>query len=226
MNDENNFKLTEREAGLLERIAEATKMECWFYIDEDCRCHDLEGEMPGATDAELVSMLEDGLAYALEEEQSGGFSPEEAKEVEAVFKRARIARCEWQGFGALVHVKNSDRVLPTYRLTGMFEEGVYLPKSYAPDLWVAMTVAPDAQEPSFPSYLDPYTRKADDDDFRDGFMGVVWMKRKDLDPDILKAIDAGKRLIVEYERDESRTGGVGPDLDRFPIWRTRKYRSA
>ena len=85
------FKITKHEAAILDRIAEATKMDCWFFIDEDLHVHDIEGDMPDATEADLVIMLEEGLGYGLDEPQSGGLSPEEIKIAEACFKRARLA---------------------------------------------------------------------------------------------------------------------------------------
>lgn len=86
-----SFSLTTEEANLLERIAEATKMDCWFRIDGDLHVIDAEGEMPDASEAELVCMLEDGLGYGLDEPQSGGLNPEEIGIVEACFKRAHAA---------------------------------------------------------------------------------------------------------------------------------------
>ena len=84
-----DFKLTVEEAALLERIADATKMDGWFYIDPDLHVHDIE-ENNVISDAEGVCLLEDGLAYGLDEPQSGGLSSEEIKIVEACFKRARV----------------------------------------------------------------------------------------------------------------------------------------
>ena len=83
------FAITVQEANLLDRVASATKMDCWFYIDEDLHAHDLEGALPNASDAELVCVLEDGLGYGLTEPQSGGLTEEEAKIVQACFNRAR-----------------------------------------------------------------------------------------------------------------------------------------
>lgn len=84
------FKLTVEEANLLDRIATATKMDCWFYIDEDLHVRDIE-EGNISSDAEGVCMLESGLSYGLDEPQSGGLNPEEIKIAEACFRRARAA---------------------------------------------------------------------------------------------------------------------------------------
>lgn len=96
MDEEEQFRLTVDEANLLDRVASATKMDCWFCIDGDCRVHDIEGDgsILDGHDAELVCLLEDGLAYGLDEPQSGGLTPEEIKVVEACFSRARAA-CEY-----------------------------------------------------------------------------------------------------------------------------------
>ena len=85
------FKLTVEEANILDKIADATKMDGWFYIDEDLHVHDIE-ENSISSDAEGVCLLEDGLAYDLDEPQSGGLNPEEVKIAEACFKRARAAK--------------------------------------------------------------------------------------------------------------------------------------
>jgi hypothetical protein len=91
MGKKQEFKLTVEEANLLDRIAEATKMDGWFYIDPDLHVHDIE-ENNVSSDAEGVCLLEDGLAYGLDEPQSGALSPEEIKIVEDCFKRARAAK--------------------------------------------------------------------------------------------------------------------------------------
>lgn len=85
------FTLTLEEAKLLDRIADATKMDCWFQIDEQLHVHDIEENMPNATDAELVCMLEDGLGYGLTEPQSGGLTEDEAAKAQACFDRARAS---------------------------------------------------------------------------------------------------------------------------------------
>lgn len=85
------FKLTAEEANILDKIAEATKMDSWFYIDEDLHVRDIE-EGGLLSDAEGVCLLEDGLAYGLDEPQSGGLSPEEIRIAEDCFKRARAAK--------------------------------------------------------------------------------------------------------------------------------------
>lgn len=98
---ENAFKLTVEEADILDKIATATKMDAWFYIDEDLHVRDIE-EGSISSDAEGVCLLEDGLAYGLDEPQSGGLSPEEAKIAEACFARARSAL---KGIESLPHIK-------------------------------------------------------------------------------------------------------------------------
>jgi len=85
------FKLTVEEAKILDKISSATKMDGWFYIDADLHVHDIE-ENSISSDAEGVCLLEDGLAYGLDEPQSGGLTPEEVKIAEACFKRARAAK--------------------------------------------------------------------------------------------------------------------------------------
>ena len=86
----NRFQLTEKEACLLDRIAEATKMDGFFFIDEDLHVINIEEE-PFGSDEEGVCRLEDGLAYDLSEPQSGGLNPDEIKIVESCFARAREA---------------------------------------------------------------------------------------------------------------------------------------
>lgn len=85
------FKLTEHEAAILEKIADATKMDAWFRIDDDLNAFDAEGDMPNASSAEVVIALEDGLGYGLREPQSGGLTSEEAKVAKECFSRARFA---------------------------------------------------------------------------------------------------------------------------------------
>ena len=85
------FALTVEEANLLDRVASATKMDCWFYIDDDLHVKDIEGELLDDSDANLVCMLEDGLGYGLTEPPSGGLTENEAKTVQACFDRARAA---------------------------------------------------------------------------------------------------------------------------------------
>lgn len=87
------FKLTVEEANVLDKIAEATKMDGWFHIDENLHVHDIEepDNPVFSDDAGGVRLLEDGLAYGLDKPQSGGLSPEEIRIAEACFKRARAA---------------------------------------------------------------------------------------------------------------------------------------
>lgn len=87
----NEFKLTAEEANILDRIASATKMDCWFYIDENLHVQDIEEpQSPGfGSDAEGVCLLEDGLAYDLSTPQSGSLTPNEIMIATACFRRAR-----------------------------------------------------------------------------------------------------------------------------------------
>lgn len=89
----NEFKLTAEEANILDKIASATKMDCWFYIDEDLHVKDIEEPQSPAFDgdAEGVCLLEDGLAYDLSAPQSGSLTPNEIMIATACFRRAR----EW-----------------------------------------------------------------------------------------------------------------------------------
>ena len=86
----NEFKLTIEEANILDKLASATKMDAWFYIDEDLHIEDVE-EDSIRNDAEGVCLLEDGLAYPLCSPQSGKLTPEEEKAAVSCFARAR----EW-----------------------------------------------------------------------------------------------------------------------------------
>ena len=89
--EKEEFKiLSDKEAGVLEKIADATMMDAWFRIDENLRVYDGEGDLAGASEAELVCLLEDGLAYGLDEPQCGSLSPEDEAIARACFKRARI----------------------------------------------------------------------------------------------------------------------------------------
>lgn len=110
-----DFKLTVEEAALLDRIADATKMDGWFYIDPDLHVHDIE-ENSVSSDAEGVCLLEDGLAYGLNEPQSGGLSSEEIKIVEACFKRARAAK---EGAPAAPSTPSSPEYLTIEQILGV-----------------------------------------------------------------------------------------------------------
>lgn len=202
------FKITEHEADLLERIAAATKMDNWFYITEDLKAMDAEGSVN--TPEEAVCMLEDGLGYDVREPQSGGLSEEEAKEVEAVFHRARYARCDWRKFSALVFIEDSANALPTYTIEGIFEEGISLDLGDAPNGFVMLWIRHHSGEPCFPSALG-----------KQGifnFFGTAMLIESQLPNEVLEAIRAGKRLMVSYDRDEEAEGGVGPDGHLFPVW--------
>lgn len=93
--NQKKFTVTAREANLLDRVARATKMDAWFWIVKDPETHeyiptDLDGEVDSPE--EVIGCLEYGIAYDLTQVQSGGFTPEEAKEIEAVFRRANPGR--------------------------------------------------------------------------------------------------------------------------------------
>lgn len=203
------FKITEHEADLLERIAEATKMDDWFYITEDLKAMDAEGNVN--TPEEAVCMLEDGLGYDVREPQSGGLSDEEAKEVEAVFRRARYARCDWRKFTALVYVEGSANELPTYTIQGLVEEGVFIDLDGAPSDFVMLRVTHHSEEPCFPSVFTLSLGVVN-------FFGVAMLIKSQLPTDVRDAIRDGKRLMVSYNRDEETDGGVGPDGHLFPVW--------
>lgn len=98
------FKLTVEEANVLDKIAEATKMDCWFRIDENLHVQDIEepDNPVFSDDAGGVRLLEDGLAYGLDKPQSGGLTPEEILIAEACFKRARAAKGSERSTGLTV----------------------------------------------------------------------------------------------------------------------------
>lgn len=205
------FKITEHEADLLERIAAATKMDDWFYITEDLKAMDAEGNVN--TPEEAVCMLEDGLGYDVREPQSGGLDEKEAKEVEAVFHRARYARCDWRKFSALVFIEGAANQLPTYTIEGIFEEGVFIGLEGAPDDFVMMRISHHSGEPCFPSVLtsDPKQGTVN-------FFGTAMLIKSQLPTEVFRAIGEGKRLMVSYDRDEEVDDGVGPGGHLFPVW--------
>lgn len=203
------FKITEHEGALLERVAAATKMDSWFYITEDLKIIDTEGEV--STPEEAVCMLEDGLGYDVREPQSGGLNEEEAKEVEAVFRRARYARCNWRKFTALVSIEGSANELPTYTIQGIIEEGVFLDLDGAPSDFVMLRVIHHSEEPCFPSVFALSQGVVN-------FFGVAMLIKSQLPAGVRDAIQNGKRLMVSYDRDEEAEGGVGPDGHLFPVW--------
>ena len=208
------FKITAREANLLDRVAEATKMDEWFYIEEDPNTGEYiatDGEDESLSSAEVVSSIEDGLAYDLTEEQSGGFTPEEAKEVEAVFRRARYARCDWRKFTALVSIEGSANELPTHTIQGIIEEGVFLDLDGAPSDFIMLRVTHHSEEPCFPFYFTLSQGVVN-------FFGVAMLIKSQLPAGVRDAIRDGKRLMVSYDRDEEAEGGVGPDGHLFPVW--------
>lgn len=89
--EKEEFKIiSDKEAAVLEKIADATKMDAWFRIDENLHVYDGEGDLAGDSEAELVCLLEDGLAYGLDEPQCGNLTEEEEAIARACFKRARI----------------------------------------------------------------------------------------------------------------------------------------
>lgn len=204
------FKITEREAGLLERVAEATKMDYWFSITDDLKAIDVYDDFD--TPEQAVCALEDGLGYGLTEPQSGGLSEEEAKEVKAVFRRARYACCDWRKFSALVYIEGSANELPTYTIEGIFEEGVFIDLEDAPNDFVMLRILHHSVEPCFPSSLTSAKQGVIN------FFGTAMLVKSWLPEEILKAINEGKRLMVSYDYDAETNGGVGPDCRLFPVW--------
>ena len=205
------FKITEHEADLLERIAAATKMDDWFYITEDLKAMDAEGNVN--TPEEAVCMLEDGLGYDVREPQSGGLNEEEAKEAEAVFHRARYARCDWRKFSALVFIEGAANQLPTYTIEGIFEEGVYIDLESAPSDFVMMRITHHSGEPCFPSMLTSDPKQG-----YINYFGTAMLVKWQMPAAIADAIMAGKRLMVSYDHDEEVDDGVGPGGHLFPVW--------
>lgn len=205
------FKITEHEADLLERIAEATKMDDWFYITEDLRAMDAEGNV--STPEAAVCLLEDGLGYDIREPQSGGLCEEEAKEVEAVFRRARYARCDWRKFSALVYIEGAANELPTYTIDGLIEEGIFIGLDGALNGIAMLRVTHHSNAPIFPSAFthDPKQGTVN-------FFGVAMVIKSQLPAEVRDAIREGKRLMVCYDRDEETVGGVGADGHLFPVW--------
>lgn len=210
------FILTAREANLLDRVADATKMDDWFYIEEDPNtggyiATDEEGI--STSSAEVVSSLEDGLAYDLTEEQSGGFTPEEAKEVEAVFHRARYAQCDWRKFTALVYVEGSVNELPTYTIQGLIEEGIFIELDGAPSDFVMLRVIHHSEESCFPSVFTSNPNKGNIN-----FFGTAMLIKSQLPAGVRDALREGKRLMVSYNYDEEDDNGVGYEGHLFPVW--------
>lgn len=205
------FKITEHEADLLERIAAATKMDDWFYITEDLKAIDTEGNVN--TPEEAVCMLEDGLGYDVREPQSGGLNDEEAKEVEAVFRRARYARCDWRKFSALVYIEGAANKLPTYTIDGIFEEGIFIGLDGALDGIAMLRVTHHSNAPIFPSAFTPDPKQG-----TVNFFGTAMVIKSQLPAEVRDAIREGKRLMVSYDRDEEVDDGVGADGHLFPVW--------
>lgn len=206
------FKITEHEAALLERIASATKMDSWFRIDEELHVLDAEGE--DENEATIVAMLEDGLGYGLDQPQSGSLSPEEIKDVKEVFRRARAALFDWRHFEALVYVEGSPSQMPTYTIKGMFDEGHRLPYGQAPKGFIAMAIIHHSESPFFPEALSASTWWP-----TVNFFGSAILAESQLPPEILQAIKGGKCLIVAYDTDdEEPLGGVGPKSNLYPVW--------
>ena len=205
------FKITEHEAALLERVAAATKMDEWFYITEDLKVLDTEGNVE--TPEEAVCLLEDGLGYDVREPQSGGLNEEEAKEVEAVFRRARYARCDWRKFTALVSIEGSANELPTYTIQGLIEEGVFIELDGAPGDIVILRVTHHSEEPCFPFYFTSTPNQG-----VVNFFGTAMLIKSQLPAGVRDALREGKRLMVSYNYDEEDENGVGPEGHLFPVW--------
>lgn len=205
------FKITEHEAALLERVAAATKMDEWFYITEDLKVLDTEGNVE--TPEEAVCLLEDGLGYDVREPQSGGLNEEEAKEVEAVFRRARYAQCDWRKFTALVYVEGSANELPTYTIQGLIEEGIFIELDGAPSDFVMLRVIHHSEESCFPSVFTSNPNKGNIN-----FFGTAMLIKSQLPAGVRDALREGKRLMVSYNYDEEDDNGVGYEGHLFPVW--------
>ena len=80
------FAITVEEANVLDKVASSTKMDGWFWIDEDLHVRDLENRNRLMGDAKGVVTLDDGLAYDLEHE---GLNPKEIEVFENCVDRAR-----------------------------------------------------------------------------------------------------------------------------------------
>ena len=210
MKEKEPFKITEHEAALLERIADATKLDNFFYITEDLVAKDAEGDVN--TPEEAVCLLEDGLGYSLTEPQSGGLSEEEAKEVEAVFRRARYACCKWKKFSARVYIEDAEDVFQAYTIEGQFEEGVFLNLDDAPSDTVLLRISHHSEERCFPFALTANKYQG-----IVNFFGTAMIDKSQLPAEVVAALKADKRLIVFYDRDEESDNGVG-DGHLFPDW--------
>lgn len=81
------FKLTAEEANVLDKIAFATGMDSWFYINEKLEAEDVEGDCD--TSDSCVRMLESGLVCDVDQPEGGGLTPKEREIAERCFARAR-----------------------------------------------------------------------------------------------------------------------------------------
>lgn len=107
------FTITAREANLLDRVARATKMAAWFWIKKDPETHeyiptDLDGEVDSPE--EVIACLECGTAYDLTQVQGGGFTPEEVREIEAVFRRANPPSRQVRQMNIIHHSKKGNHM--------------------------------------------------------------------------------------------------------------------
>lgn len=66
-------KLTVEEANMLDVLTHRTKMDCWFWIDDDLNVRDLEEDEKLMDTKEAVLMVDDGITnindYGLTAEQ-------------------------------------------------------------------------------------------------------------------------------------------------------------
>jgi hypothetical protein len=107
------FTVTAREANLLDRVARVTKMDAWFWIKKDPETHeyiptDLDGEVDSPE--EVIACLECGTAYDLTQVQGGDFTPEEVREIEAVFRRANPPSRQVRQMNIIHHSKKGNHM--------------------------------------------------------------------------------------------------------------------
>lgn len=122
-------------------------------------------------------------------------------------------RCVWRKFSALVFIEGSANELPTYTIEGIFEEGIPFDLKGAPDGIVMLRITHHSEDPCSPSVLTP-----DPNQGIVNFFGVAMVIESQLPDKVLKAIRAGKRLMVCYDYDSDVDYGVGPGGHLFPLW--------
>ena len=121
--------------------------------------------------------------------------------------------CDWKRFSALVYIEGSADKLPTYTIEGVFEEGEPIGLEDARDGFIRLRITHHSEDLCFPSALTP-----DPDQGVVNFFGVAEINESRLPDEILKAIKAGKRLMVSYDYDSEVDDGVGPGGHLFPVW--------